>query len=312
MPNQIDQARFQFLVEKGLTKAFEEQIQFLSQTQPIRARLFADMESDGAYSDFNSVGSLPDMPRFSGALFYADVPPGWAVRIEPAEFAMGVEIEKKFWLNNLYNVLKDWPKKLAIASDRTKEKAAVSAYANISAAGFDFMQSEEGVAIASSGHLTKQTDVNTTVLGGFSNLGSSTFLPTTVEATRILMRGFRDTNGEILSINPNGFVGATTLDQKFKELNATPHGLYSAEGTINVQKDQWSYETHQYFNDYSTKNWMMVDWQLLAEYAKWVTRVEDELTNKVDFETKKIKHSAYNYWGYGFLNWPFIYFQQVG
>jgi len=309
MPNQIDQARFQYLVEKGLTKVYEETIQFLSQTQPIRAKLYKDMESDGAYSDFNSVGSLPDIPRFAGALLYFDVPPGFSVRIEPAEFAGGVEIEKKFWLNNLYNVLKDWPKKLAVASDRTKEKAAVRGYANMPSVGFEFAQSEEGVAIASSGHLTKATGVNTS--NGFSNLGSAAFLPTSVEATRILMKGFRDSNGEIMSVQPGGFIGPTTLDQKFEEVNATPKGLYSAEGTVNVQEGKWTYETHQYFNDYSTKSWMMVDWQLMMEYAVWISRVEDELTNKVDFETKKIKHSTYSYWGYGFTNWPFIYFQQV-
>jgi len=311
MPNQIDQSRFQYLVEKGLSKSYEEHIKFLSQTQPIREKLYKNFPSDGAYSDFNSVGSLPDMPRFNGAIMYFDVPPGFHVRIEPAEFAMGVEIEKKFWLNNLYNVLKDWPKKLTIAAERTKEKSAVRGYANMNNAAFSFMQSEEGVAIASTAHLTKADYVVTSV-GGFSNLGTSAFSPTSVEATRILMRGFRDSNGEYLSVNPSGFVGPTTLDQKFEEVTSTPKGLYTANQTINVQANKgWTWDTHQFFNDYSTKNWMMIDWQLAMEYAMWIDRVENEVTNKVDFETKKIKTSLYDYWGYGFTDWRFVYFHAV-
>ena len=311
MPNQIDQARFQFLVEKGLSKAYEEVRAFLSQTQPMREKLYKVFPSDGAYSDFNGVGSLPDMPRFGGSILYFDVPPGFHTRIEPAEFAMGVEVEKKFWLNNLYNVLKDWPRKLAIAADRTKEKAAIKGYAAMNSTGFDFMQSEEGVAIASTGHLTKADYVNTS-LGGFSNLGTSAFSPTAVEATRILMKGFRDSNGEYLSVSPNGFLGPTTLDQKFEEVTTTPKGLYTANGTVNVQANKgWTWDTSQFFNDYSSKNWMMVDWSLMLEYAMWITRVENETANAVDFETKKIKTSIYDYWGYGFTGWNGIYFHAV-
>ena len=311
MPNQIDQSRFAYLVEKGLSKVYEEEIKFLSQTKPMRQKLFKTFPSDGAFSDFNSVGSLPDMPRFNGAITYADVTPGFHTRIEPAEWAQGVEIEKKFWLNNLYNVLKDWPKKLTVAADRTKEKSAIQAYATLNSTGFQFMQSEEGVAIASTAHLTKDTNVVTSV-GGFSNLGTSAFSPTSVEATRILMRGFRDSNGEYLSVMPNGLIGPTTLDQKFEEVTRTEKGLYSAEGTVNVQAGKgWGWDTSQFFNDTSTKNWMMVDWGLLADYALWITRVENEHAEKYDFETKKIKTSLYDYWGWGFTDWRFVYFQAV-
>jgi hypothetical protein len=311
MPNQIDQSRFQYLVEKGLSKVFEEEIKFLSQTQPMRSKLYKNFPSDGAYSDFNGVGSLPDVPRFNGALTYFDVPPGYHTRIEPAEFAMGVEEEKKFWLNNLYNVLKDIPKKLVVAADRTKEKAGIQGYATLNSTGFQFMQSEEGVAIASTAHLSKDTSVVTSA-GGFSNLGTSAFSPTSVEATRILMRGFRDSNGEYLSVVPNGFLGPTTLDQKFEEVTRTEKGLYSAELTVNVQAAKgWKWDTSQYFNDYSTKNWMMIDWGLAMEYALWISRVENETTEKYDFETKKIKASIYDYWGYGFTDWRFIYFMNV-
>jgi hypothetical protein len=171
------------------------------------------------------------------------------------------------------------------------------------------MTSEEGVAICSTAHTTKASGVSTT--SGFSNLGSTAFSPTAVEATRILMRGFRNSIGERMAVRPNGFIGSTNLEQKFAELIGTDKGLYSAEGTINTQKNKWKYEVSDYLSDYSTKNWIMVDWDLVKEYAVWVDHTADELSNTVDFETKKIKHSSYSYWGLGFTGWSPFYFHAV-
>jgi hypothetical protein len=312
MPNPMNQSRFQELVRKGWDKVTAEVTQELHQEETLKDSLYSPQGSDSAYFEKYGVSGLPDIPRFNGTLTYVDVAPGFGVRIEPAEFAAAVELERKLWLNNLYSVMKDWPREFMVASHRTKEKAAIKGYAKLNSAAFDFMPwNEEGVPIASSSHTTKN-DYVTPSAGGFSNLGSSAFNPTSVEATRILMRGFRGLNGEILAIHPDGFIGPTTLDQKFEELTQTPKGLYSANGTINTQnRRKWDYKTSQYFNDYSTKSWIMVDWGLLKKLAIWITRMEDEGGAKIDFETYRLKFSLYSYWGYGFLGWQAFYFHQV-
>ena len=312
MSNPMNQSRFQELVRKGWDKVTGEVTEELHQRESLKDSLYSAQGLDSAYYEKYGVSGLPDIPRFNGTLTYTDIAPGYGVRIEPGESALAVELERKLWMNNLYQVMKDWPREFAIAQHRTKEKAAIKGYAKLNSAAFDFMPwNEEGVAVASTSHTTKN-DYVTTSAGGFSNLGSSAFNPTSVEATRILMRGFRGLNGEILAITPDGFIGPTTLDQKFEELTATPKGLYSAEGTINVQnRRKWEYKTSQYFNDYSTKNWIMVDWGLLKKLAIWVTRMEDEGGAKIDFETYRLKFSTYGYWGYGFLGWQAFYMHQV-
>ena len=312
MPNPMNQSRFQELVRKGWDKVFGEVTDEIHQISPMREKLYSPLSIDSAYYEKYQVSGLPDIPRFNGTLRYFDVAPGYGVRIEPAEFASAVELERKLWLNNLYQVMKDWPAEFAKASHRTKEKAAIKGYAAMNSAAFDFMSwNEEGVAIASTVHTTKN-DYVSTAAGGYSNLGTTAFSPTAVEATRILMKGFRGLNGELLYINPSGFIGPTTLEQKFEEVTATPKGLYSAEGTINVQANRkWEYQTSMYFNDYSTKSWLMVDWDLLKKLAVWVTRVEEEGAAKIDFETYRLKFSLYAYWGYGFLSWPAFYYQNV-
>jgi len=145
--------------------------------------------------------------------------------------------------------MKEWPRALTVSSHRTKEKAAIKGYAQLNSAAFDFMPwNEEGVPIASTAHTTKNDYVSTTA-GGFSNLGTSAFDPTVVEATRILMKGFRGLNGELLDVRANGLIGPTTLEKKFEEMNATPFGLDTPYRTINFQSGKWNYKTSQYFND---------------------------------------------------------------
>lgn len=307
----IDQSRFQELVKVGLRKVDDEVSRELHLVKPMKDKLYSVLGSDRAYEDFYTVSSLGDIPRFNGTLVYGDFAPGYSTRIEPAEYAMGTEMERKFWENNLYPVLKNMASQLRTSLHRTQEKAAIRGYANIASTAFDFMTSEEGVAIASTAHTTKTIGVSTS--SGFSNLGTTAFSPTAVEATRILMTGFKNLNGEYMSVMPDGLIGPTTLDQKFQEMTLTPKGLYTADHTVNVQEAvrTWKYETSIYFNDYSTKSWGMVNWAMLKQMAQWINKVDGELNSTVDFETKKIKHSIYSYWGYGFTNWPFIYWQNV-
>lgn len=307
----LDQSRFQELVKTNAVKWDSEISKELHAVKPMREILYGtEGDTKGAYKDYNGIGVAGDIPRFNGVLTYGDVPMGYSTRIEPAEFAMGLEIERKLWENNLHPELLNIVSMLRNSLHRTKEKYAVRGYANIASTAFDFMTSEEGVAIASTAHTTKAVGVSTTA--GFSNLGSTAFSPTAVEATRILMGGFKNLNGEYMSVVGNGFIGPTTLDQKFEEVAVTQKGLYSAEGTVNVQaRKNWQYQTSQFFNDYSTKSWGMVNWEMLKKYALWQTKVDADLNTTVDFETYKIKHSVYSYWGYGFRAWPFIYWHNV-
>jgi hypothetical protein len=306
----LDQSRFQALVKAGVRKFDTQVSEELHAVKPMREKLFSSIDSDRAYEDFNSIGGVGDIPRFNGVLTFGDIPMGYSTRIEPGESALGLEMERKLWENNLYPVLKDMAGELRKSLHRTKEKSAIKSYANIASTAFDFMTSEEGVALASTAHTTKASGVSTS--SGFSNLGSSALSPTSVEATRILMGGFKNINGEYMSVEGNGFLGPTTLEQRFAEICQTPKGLDSAQGNINTQASRnWKWETSQYFNDYSTKSWGMVNWELLRKLAIWIDKVDADLTTTVDFNTFKIKHSIYSYWGQGFKGWPFIYWHQV-
>ncbi len=308
----ITQARFQLLVDNVVRKAHEDSefIKELHQEESFRKSMYNISKTDRAFEEFYGVSGIGDIPRFNGTLEYLTPYPGYLQRIEPVEFAAGMAIERRFWNTNLSGTLKNYAQMLKVAAHRTKEKYACKGYAKLNSTAFDFMPlNEEGVAIASTTHTTKDTSVSTA--SGFSNLGTSAFDEDSVEATRLLMRGFRGLNGERLSVNPDTLIIPDDLSRVANEINSTKTGLYGAEGTVNVQNNRWKIITWSMLGDYSTKNWMMADSRLIKKYAVWLTGVEDEPANIIDFETKVIKHSLYNVWGYGFQGWQFIYFHQV-
>jgi hypothetical protein len=56
---------------------------------------------------------------------------------------------------------------------------------------------------------------------------------------------------------------------------------------------------------------MMVDWTALKRYALWINRMSPEDGADYDFMTKRLKFSMFDWWGYGFTGWQFVYFHQV-
>lgn len=310
MSNPITQARFQLLVDNTVRKYSEESLQELIAKENYQQSMYDVMSSDRAYEEFYGVGALGDLQRFNGTLEYGDIPPGYLVRIEPAEFALGLEIERKFWNNNLSGILKDYAGQLRQSSHRTKEKYACKGYARLNSAAFDFITlNEEGVAVASTAHTTKADGVSTA--SGFSNLGTSAFSASAVEATRILANGFKNLNGERAYVDMDTLIVPDHLAQKAFELNSTPRGLDTAAGNENFQYKRWNVIVWKSLGDYSSSNWIMCDSKIMKKYAKWINHVPDELTTTVDFETKRIKHSVYNSFGYGFKGWQWCYFHQV-
>ena len=310
----LTQAQQQELLNKGLDKVRGEYTPDYAESSMLKEKLYNVQTIDSAFWEGLSTSGIGSMKPLSGALEYGEYSKGYGVRIEPRMFALGLEVERKFHMNNLYPVLKDHYGELKKSAHITKEEYAVRGYARLNSGAYDFTTwNEEGVPIVSTAHTTKNSSVNT-ALGGFSNLGTSAFSPTSVEATRILMKGFRNLNGRYAQVNPNGVIGPTTLDKIFEEVLTTPKGLGWAAGeTVNVQaKKNWDYFTDQLFNDESTTNWMMVDWTLVKKMAKWLERMADETNATIDFETFSLKFSILSYFGYGFDDWRAFYMHQVG
>ena len=196
---------------------------------------------------------------------------------------------------------------LKIAANRTREEDAVKVFANSTSTAFDYMTSEEGVALASSSHTTKSGAATTT---GFDNAGTSAVSKTSIAATWILMNQFKDSNGK--QIKPSmrmGIICPVNLFDTIMEIVGTEKGFDTAGMDKNQQHNRYEVIPYPLLDTYDTNNWHMVDLDAMKGRAGlvWVDSVKDDIATQVDFQTFNTEVSVYYRAGYGFLDWRWIY-----
>jgi len=305
MANPLTSSQFTRLLDKRLREVSENTFKELPSMIPT---LYNTMGTDSAFEEFYEIGSLPDIPEFNGKLEYVAPSPGFYTKIEPKEYAGGVMFERKLLDDKKYSVLDGRAAMLAESAHRVREKLGVRQFAYAFSSAFDFQTNEEGVALCSSSHTTK---AGVSTASGFSNAGTSALSKTSLAATRLLMRKFRNDIGERIVIEPDTILVPDNLYDTAQEIVGTPKGLDSAEGNINPQYGRFKIIPYLRLDDYSTTRWFMLDGKLLKRFSLWFDRIKPESNNTIDFETFLIKHSIYFRCGAGFTNWRYIFGQNA-
>ena len=268
------------------------------------------LPSDSAWEEFYGVGSYPDVPEFNGKITYQPIYPQYTTRIEPKEFASGVQMERKLIDDKKYAVLDRKAEALMTAAHRTREKKGARIFTQAFSTAFDFMESEEGVALCSNSHLTKS---GTSVASGFDNLGVSALNKTNLAATRLLMRKFRDDISERIDVGDDlAIVCPDALADTAFEITSTPKGY--GTGHLDKNMDYQRYEVIPYMrlDDNDANDWFLVWKSQMKKDLFWIDRIAPEVNNTVDFETFMLKHSIYFRIAYGFVDWRWIFGNQVG
>ena len=314
MANLTAAAQFARLMDKRLTKVFEGKLAEYS--SGMIQRLYNVMPGDSAFSEFYDIEAIGDIPRFSGTMPYLSPSPGYYRKIEPAEYGAAMSFERKLIDDKKYPVMDNRSGMLAQSMDRTREKDAARAFNYAFSAAFDYETSEEGVALCSSSHTTKVPGVVTT--SGFSNAGSTALSKTAIAAARLAGKRFRMANGQLAAVMPDTLIVPESLfDTACEVTGYDPRSGASSEldpdtanRKINIARGTkvigWNF-----LDDFSTKNWFMVDSKLMKQYLVWIDRVKPEFETRYDFNTKALEVSSYARWGYGFNAWQFIYGNQV-
>lgn len=273
-------------------------------------KLYNMKTSTRAFEEHLSVSQLGDLPKFTGQLSYLPRYSGFLTKVEHAEYAGGVQSERKLIDDEQYGVLSDNAAGLMDSAERTKEKIGVRPFAFATSAAFDFMTTDEGKPLASTTHLSRSgADTST----GFSNAGTSALDPASLAATRLLMKQFRTDIGErFTTSNKWAIIVPDTLESTAYEIVNTKAGLYSAEGTVN-REAAIGYTVIPYprLDDFSTKSWGLVDIEAMKKALAWYDRVAPEYDHTIDFETKSIKHSVYMRCSYAWTSWRWIYWHTV-
>jgi len=306
MASPLDSAQFVRLLDARLREVAENTYSDLPSMIPT---LFRTLQSDSAWEEFFAVGAVPDIPEFNGKISYLGIAPGYHVKIEPKEYAGGIQAERKLIDDKKYAVLDGRASGLMTAAQRTREKSGVRVFANAFSSAYDFQTSEEGLSLCNSSHTTKS---GTSTSSGFDNSGTSAMSKTSVASTRILMRQFRNDISERIDIGDNlGLIFPDNLAETAFEIVNTPKSLDTAEGNVNFNYRRYQLIPYLRLDDSDSNNWFMVDMNKMKESLVWIDRILPELKNTVDFATYILLVAIYMRFAYGFLDWRWIYGHSV-
>ena len=302
----LNSGAFVKLLKKDMYEVSENQ--FMEMRQQGK-ELYRVLSTNEAVTEFYGVGGLPDIPEFNGKLSYLGIAPSYWTKIEPKEFAAGVITERKFIDDNQWSVLRNHAGSLVESNVRTQEKYRARAFNYAFSTAFDFMQSEENLSLCNDSHTTKS---GTSTTYGFDNKGTSALDKSSVAATWLAMRQFRNQDSERMEMSDNYWlIVPDTLGDSAEEIAGTQKSLDTVEGNINPQYGRYKVFRYMRLDDYDTNNWFMVNYDMMKKFLIWIDRVGQETDTIVDFETKAVKHSIYSRWGYGFKDWRWVYGHSV-
>lgn len=308
MANPITSSSFPRLFDKRIREIMEGVWTDLTKEEARIPDLYNVIKSDSNVEEWAGVGAVPDIPEFNGVIQSLPVYPTFYNKIEPKEYAAKLVFERKFLDDKKFPVMMANAEGLFTSAFRVREKTGVRGFAYAFSSAYDFLTSEEGLSWCNSSHTTK-SGVSTS--SGFSNAGTSALDKTSVAATWLLMRRFKNDIGERISVNPDLLIVPDNMGDKAEEINGTPHGLYSAEGTINIQKGRYKIIRYRLLDDYSSKTWFLADSRMLKKYNIFIDRIKPETNTNVDFNTLMTEISLYMRMGAGALEWRCIYGMEV-
>jgi hypothetical protein len=299
MASPVESNEFRRLLSEGLKKVWTDG-KYADLKSPID-RIMNTMSSTRWAEEFFSVSGVGDILPFGGKITYLPMFPGFYTRIEPAEYAAGIQFERKLLDDEKYSVIDKKATRLFRSANRTIEKMKVGALPSGFSTAFDFGISEEGVALFSNSHLTKS---GTSTSSGFDNLGVSAMSKTSVAATRLAMRQFRDDGSERIEMSDRfTLVFPDELEEQVYEIVKTKSGLDSAEGNENYQFGRYDTICIPRLSDYDANDWYMVDAPMAKEDFHFVERIKPEPKDTWDFETYILKLALYMRNGVGFTGW---------
>src|SRR4030042_2775805 len=265
MTSPLDRASFVELLEKRHREVAENKYKQLPTMIP---KLYRVIKSVAAWESFCNVGSIPDIPRFNGTLTTLGISPGYYTRIEPIQFAAQIITERRLMDTKQYPVFDKIASGLIESDGRVGEKFGARTFGYGFSTAFDFMESEEGVALFSSSHTTKS---GTSTTYGFDNAGTSAMSKTTIAATRVLMKQFRndiseriDTGDDFVLIFPD------ELEEVAYEIVKTPSGYDTAGKDANFQYNRYELIPYSRLSDIDSNNWFMGIRSRMKEDLLWI------------------------------------------
>ncbi len=285
------------LLEPGLRQIFDVATGELAAQSRIPT-LFNVQDSQKAQEHDLGVGSFGNWNEYEGAIEYDDPEQGFKTTYTHVEFARGFKVERKLVDDDLYNIINQRPRGLAIGAMRKREVDAASVFNNAFSASYTGGDSVAlcGAHPYSPGNATTQANNGTTALSYAS-----------IVATRKLMRAYVDDKGELIPINPNTLLVPPELeDTAYEETRSvqkpgTANNDISYVNSLGLQIVVWDYLT-------DSNNWFMLDSGLAGMYLNWFDRVPLEFAADPTGDYRlEARYRGYMRYSYGWSDWRWVY-----
>jgi hypothetical protein len=143
-------------------------------------------------------------------------------------------------LDDLYNIISKKPRGLAIAAKRTMEKLGASVF-NDAFTGTGSITVEGTTVLSNSEKLSLCNDAHTSTATATTqdNSGTSALSATAVEATRILMAGYKDDKDNLISVQPDLILCPRNLEETAWEIISSKGKVDTAENNPNFHEGKY-------------------------------------------------------------------------
>lgn len=297
-------SNFGDLLDPRFQKIFHEQYQELPD---MLSKLYTSEGHNGrADMTWSQIGTIADFEEFSGNVNYNSQNQGYDTRATYKEFTNGIQVERKLFDDDQYNVMDQKPRGLATAAQRTRQKHGAQLLNNAFSVDNTFAVNSEGVALCSDSHTTTS---GASTASGFDNKGTSALSATAVAAARIQMVGYRGDQAERISVMPNEIWIPNALYEEAFEITQSMGKLDTPNNNRNVHESQYEIIEWNYLTD--ANNWFMADSTMRKQQVFWVDRTPLEFAMAEDFDTFIAKWRAYMRYTAAWTDWRWVFGAQV-
>lgn len=304
MATPMTPGQFGDLLDPRFQKIFHDNLKEPNDLIPL---LYTNQPTNGRNNmTWSGVGQMADWDEFTGNVNYGSQSQGYDVTMTPIEFAKGIQIDRKLFDDDQYNIMDSRPKALANAARRLRQKHAVRIFENAFSVDSYFYQHSEGVALCSDSHTTTS---GASTAAGFDNKITSAFSATALAAARIQMKQFRGDVGEKLDYTPDEIWYPVNLYEQVFEVVNSMGKVDTANNNLNVHKGAFDMFEITYLTD--ANNWFLCNKQARSEMLFWSDRVQIEFAMIEDFDTLIAKWRGYGRWANAYADWRFVIGSQV-
>jgi hypothetical protein len=302
--NPMTAEQFGDLLDPRFQKIFFD---YLKEPNDMIPMMYTDAGTNGRENiRWSSVGQISEWEEFTGNVPYSSMSQGYDVILTPIEFAKGIQVGRRLFDDDQYNIMDQKPKGLASAARRLRQRHAARILTNAFSVDSYFYNHTEGVALCSDNHTTTS---GASTASGFDNKGTSALTAVAVATNRINMVRFRGDQAERLDYKPDEIWIPPELYEVAFEIVSSMGKVDTANNNRNVHNG--AYDIYEWTQLDSAKNWFMCNKQARKEMVFWSDRVPIEFAMIEDFDTLIAKWRGYGRWGNAYTDWRWIIGNQV-